>query len=57
VERFIDHLSFSIYQVRFMEALALDERNVAMTMNDSAKQERKITPQMENDKRKMTNEK
>jgi hypothetical protein len=57
VERFIDHLSFSIYQFQFMEALALDERNVAMTMNDSAKQERKITPQMENDKRKMTNEK
>jgi len=57
VERFIDHLSFSIYQSRFLETLALDERNVVMTMNDSAKQERKITPQMENDKRKMTNEK
>ena len=57
MERFIDHLSFSIYQFQFMETLALDERNVVMTMNDSAKQERKITPQMENDKRKMTNEK
>jgi len=57
VERFIDHLSFSIYQFQFMEALALDERNVAMTMNDSAKKERKITPQMEKDKRKITNKK